>query len=79
MPDTVAVMPRKSKVTDKPATQKQGTDTVRVERDLAEMATIVAIRRKISVSELISPHLRPFIEAEYASEVKEMNKQLPRP
>jgi hypothetical protein len=73
--------PRRKPASPEQAVERQTakTDTVRIEADLAEMATIVAIRKKIAVSDLISPHLRPFLEAEYASTVKAMNSEIRRP
>lgn len=78
MLNTIALMPRKRAAAGEDATKVTKTDTVRVDGDLAQMATIIAIRRKTSVAELISPQLRPFLEAEYAKEVREMNREVSR-
>lgn len=77
MQATIAVMPRRKKSDLTVDETSSKSDTIRVEGDIAYMATIVATRRKISVSELVSPHLRPFIQTEYAKEVKAMYKGLP--
>lgn len=49
----------------------KGTDTVRVESDLAHKITVIAINRGVSVANLLSPQLRKWVESEYRKVVKE--------
>jgi hypothetical protein len=51
------------------------TDTVRIEADLARKASIIATVTGTSVSDLLSPVLRPFIEREFAKAVDKLAKE----
>lgn len=73
---TVERMARKKPTADQVPTPIQGTETVRIDRDLSRKLTIIAIRRGISVAELISPHLRPWVEDLYRKTVGEMASEL---
>jgi hypothetical protein len=72
---TIGDMPRRKKSEEGQDGPK--SEPIRVEPDLAKMATMIAIRRNVSVSDLVSPLLRPLIEAEYRKEVKAMYGELP--
>ena len=77
MSNTTGVMARPKRKTTEPAPTGGGkTETIRVEQDLAQMATIVSIKRGITVGELVSPVLRPFLEEEYRKTVRKMNSEL---
>ena len=60
-----------------PAGEKPRTDTVRVEADLARMATITSIALGVSVSDLLSPMIRPALTKRYKEVVRRMNAELP--
>jgi hypothetical protein len=71
-------MPRKSRgepSRGEPGKPKSTTDVVRVEADLAKMANVIATVEGISVSDLISPHLRPFLKKRFAEAVEKLRKQ----
>lgn len=72
-------MPRRTKKSEPTADQPRETaktDTIRVHSEVAEMVTLVAIRRKISVADLISPVVAAFIQTEYRKEVEKMHQDL---
>jgi hypothetical protein len=58
--------------------ERKGTETVRIEKDLAGMLTVISIKRKKSVSDILSPQIRSWVEAEYAAVVDEMHKEIRR-
>lgn len=72
-------MGRKRK-TETPTTGKADgkTETVRVTADLAQMLTVISIRRKVSVSDLLSPQIREWVEALYVEVVEEMHRERPQ-
>ena len=52
------------------------TESVRIEKDLARMLTIISIRRGKSVASIASPILRPDVEELYREVVAEMSGEL---
>lgn len=55
------------------------TDTVRIETDLAHKLTIISIQRKVAVSDLLSPHIREWVERLYRDTVKQMHQEIGDP
>lgn len=77
MTTTMPAMARKKQpATDEP--KKPATETVRIEADLAEMLTHIAIRRRKTVSEILSPQIRSLVERMYDEVLAEM-RQLRKP
>jgi len=83
MPDTLVSVPRRKK----PETESAGpavqsgteTETVRIDKRLARMLTMIAIRRGVSVSDLLTPQIRPWVEELYRKTVLEMASELKKP
>jgi hypothetical protein len=67
-------MPRKKKTSDQDA--PAGTAPVRIHADLARMAGIIAKATGEDVSDIISPILRPKLEAKYAEVIRELSDEL---
>jgi hypothetical protein len=61
-------------LTDQPATG--GTTPVRIDADLARMANIIATVTGEDVSTVLSPIIRPQLEARYANVVRQLNDGL---
>ena len=72
---TLAAMPRKPKKKADGQEARPATDVVRIEADLARKVSIIATVTGTSVSDLLSPHLRPFIEREFAKAVQKLNAE----
>lgn len=81
MADTIERMGKRKSATPNgteqtPARGSGGTDTVRIASDLAEKLTLISIRRKVSVSDLLSPHVREWVEELYRQTVREMHSEI---
>jgi len=69
---TLDCMPRRAKPKTDDSAPK-GTETVRIDKDLAKMLTVVSIQEGVSVSELLSPLVRDAITTRYRAVVKRMH------
>lgn len=76
---TVGKRKPKSEATADSAPAEKTSSTIRVDPDLSRMATIIAIRRGISVADLISPMLRPALMRLYREAVLDMAKEVDPP
>lgn len=52
------------------------TAAIQIDKDLARMAAVIASHRRISQSDLVSPVLRQFLEAQYALVSAEIQKEV---
>jgi len=77
MPDT-ATLPRmgKKKSPEQPTPSKQPTDVVRVEADLARMLAIISTATGESISDIISPILRPLVSRRYEEVVRQLGEEV---
>jgi hypothetical protein len=76
-PATLAPMARKPRNAGKtPDSPGPGTTPVRIAADLARMLSIIATALGKDVSEILSPHIRPFVEAQYAEVVKQLGREI---
>lgn len=76
MTATLAAMPKKRTDPVPADTGARKTTSVRIDDDLVTKLNHIATHRGVSVSEIISPHLRPFVERLYADTVREMADKL---
>lgn len=70
MPATLSRMGRKKKP------EEAQTAVVRVDADLARMASIIATATGRDVAAVLSPHLRPHLEREYAKVVATLGQEI---
>jgi hypothetical protein len=79
---TAATLPRMPRRAKKPDSAQEaprpGTTTVRIAADLARMLSIISSALGEDVSEILSPHIRPFVEARYAEVVKQLGQEISR-
>ena len=55
--------------------KKPPTDVIRVEADLAYKLGVIASIEQTNVSEIVSPHLRQFVEKRYAEALRKAAEQ----
>lgn len=65
----------KKKAEDGSPKRERATAPVQVDKKLARMIAVIATHDGITQSELISPVLRQFVEANYKRAVKEMGTE----
>jgi predicted HicB family RNase H-like nuclease len=58
--------------------ERKGTETVRIDKDLARMLTVISIRQGKSVSDILSPHIRAWVQSQYEATVRQMHQELER-
>ncbi len=76
MTDILARMAKSKKSPEEAPEPTPGTGTVRIDADLARMLTVISIRRGESVAELLSPHIRSWVERLYKEVVQEMHDEI---
>lgn len=71
-------MPKKrSEAVTEGGGEKDGrkSTAVQVEKDLARMVGMICQHRRITQSELLSPVIREFVEAEYAATIRQIQQE----
>lgn len=66
-------MPKRATKTDD---APKGTETVRIDRDLARMLTVISIQDGVSVADILSPLVRDHVTARYKKVVQKMHDDL---
>lgn len=72
--DTLPCMARKKQ--PPVAAPSQTTAPVRIHADLVRMANIISTATGADVAEILSPILRPHLEARYADVVRKLNQEI---
>ncbi len=85
MPNTLERMTRKPKRTgppepnvpaaNQPTTKTDATKAVRIERDLADQASVIALAKHVDVSDVLSPILRPELRKLYIDALETLRKR----
>jgi hypothetical protein len=76
VPLTIEGMPRRREQTSTEEANegRRKSAPVRIDADLAEMLAHISLRRKKNVSDILSPHIRAWVEGMYKEVLDEMQK-----
>jgi hypothetical protein len=70
-------MAKRKASSDQPTDKKPSlSETIRVEGEIARMLSVIAIRTGLSVSEIVSPRIKSWVEDLYRETVEQMHREL---